>query len=332
MYFMKVKVPGKQDTYYGPYILKRSNLLSLANKGCSGLSKEDCSVLNNAAEETTLYAGTIVQPGETLILRDSLSISEYKAVYDLNRSLYSVKEFAEIVGITPSVHTHILGGRKAITPQIVKPLTDLCVSHSFIHELTGLSLAGMTLNGKAVSSMKGPDFGHFARHLLRELRDSPQLALRYYWSKRSHIELCSLYTTMQSQLERESLGTTIDRFAQSPEHYAQKAATVSNRGSKLNLTEEEKVNLMSVLKASQDGTPISRKQVEDCLTVVRSVGVEALRNEGLSVVGLNAEEVDSAIESILTPDKGASVAEHASESVALAPEESEEGMFLDLKV
>jgi len=199
MYF-SIHRKNEQKFITGPFLLPVVKMLELNTllNDKQQLGERDFEVLNLSEQEIGIYGTEILSPEDKLVLRDQFSTIEYRSIFSQYSSMgYKVSEWSDVLGITDSKHKNLLSGRTKLDKLQSRQLANMCMAHSYIQELSAMYLSSLNVNGVNIANSNQSDFGRLSLKCLHALKTSASIALRYYWSQRSHIDVCSLHPTIQ---------------------------------------------------------------------------------------------------------------------------------------
>ncbi len=281
MYFYQITNHKGQTEFVGPYLLTRSDLLNRISNADSKkqypISEEDSLVLESAERELTLYNNARLPFDAVLRIRDRLTTYEYREVFEINAKSMSKEDWMIYCGINESQHLNYHSGRSVVKGGVCQKLHDLLISHSYVLESSAFALATLLIDGSPVHQLDYKAYGANSIKLLAALKSSRNLALEYYWSNRSHVDVMQTYIYNETYAQRkgsiDSMNQSLGNWMFTPEYSAFSAtrdAKDKQHNKSRNVSNKNALNIFKLLQKSQDErlTPEQRQATKSLLQEV----------------------------------------------------------------
>ncbi|WP_337909217.1 hypothetical protein [Vibrio cholerae] len=294
MYFYN-HIQNGQEFITGPYLLGVNALLKGHEnaKGSLKLKPEELEILTNTQKELGIYGVETLGENSRLIIRQSFSNIEYRAIFaKFSESGYSVEDWTQALGVTPNVHKNLLLGRTSLDTLQSRQIANMCLAHSYLQEVSALYLAGLNAGQKPIAQFNYEEFGKMSLKLLHTLKASKNIALRYYWGQRTHIDVCSLFPVIERVVNqsKNSPSFLIDTFMKTAEWASLTAEELKPQSSAgLKLDKSEKAQVLEYLKLVRDSSSLTVAQHQRLMELAISVSAIAT-DKGVNPHGGGVQE------------------------------------------
>lgn len=212
MYFYQTSSSKGQQVMRGPYLLPRSQLLN-----ASDLGSTDFQSLSKSVCERSIYDTEVISLDVQLELRGRITTTEYTESFKSMQSGMTKSDWCRYLGITENQHKNFSTGRTKVSTSVLYSIENLLISHSYFLEMTAFALATLSFESVAVADMDRVQFGHHSIHFVEAMQKSRNLSLMYYWSRRTHIDICQAYIYLDTFSSRKE---HISTWLKSPEYAA----------------------------------------------------------------------------------------------------------------
>jgi hypothetical protein len=309
MYFYYFERNG-HSLVTGPYLLSRDKLLQLNDDKYAGtaLSDDDRAILTTSYKEVGVYDSSLQEPNTKFISRDQLSPIEYKSMHGMFLSKsYTNEDWCEMVGISTGQHKHLRGARQIPDRLLSRQLMSMCVSHSYMRQLSANYLGTLTIRGIYVIDTDADKFGALSMLTLRALRESANVGLKSYWAHKTHIDVCSLYPDLVYSRESSSLKEN-NNWLNSSEWAALTKPLINVSERKIaGLSKEEKYDAREYFNLLNNASKLNEAQHNRLIQLARDLAVtltENGRGESFKDVSL-----DTAIKQIVGAEQSSEIEE-----------------------